>query len=103
MAPVNAVDEAQLFLDKLELGVTGTIVLMFCRMWDVYAATGRYLSTDFVVCDSKVKNLEEAAIDIVCGLTRSDDDSKTTFLALSWLIGVRKEFRKELPWFLMAI
>ncbi|GJY33561.1 retrovirus-related pol polyprotein from transposon TNT 1-94 [Tanacetum coccineum] len=26
---------------------------MFCRMWDVYAATGRYLSTDFVVCDSK--------------------------------------------------
>ncbi|GJR40932.1 ATP-dependent DNA helicase PIF1-like protein [Tanacetum coccineum] len=26
---------------------------MFCRMWDIYAATGRYLSTDFVVCDSK--------------------------------------------------
>ncbi|GJU09119.1 ATP-dependent DNA helicase PIF1-like protein, partial [Tanacetum coccineum] len=36
-----------------KLGVTGTIVLMFCRMWDVYAATARYLSTDFVVCDSK--------------------------------------------------
>ncbi|GJS73259.1 nucleic acid-binding, OB-fold protein [Tanacetum coccineum] len=48
MAPVNAMDEPQLFLEQLELGVTGTIVLMFCRMWDVYAATGRYLSTDFV-------------------------------------------------------
>ncbi|GJT46020.1 helicase [Tanacetum coccineum] len=36
-----------------KLGVTGTIVLMFCRMWDIYAATSRYLSIDFVVCDSK--------------------------------------------------
>ncbi|GJX15802.1 nucleic acid-binding, OB-fold protein, partial [Tanacetum coccineum] len=41
--------------EKLEVGVTGTIVLMFCRMWDVYAATGRYLRTDFVVCDSKMQ------------------------------------------------
>nr|GEU77957.1 hypothetical protein CTI12_AA123990 [Tanacetum cinerariifolium] len=61
MAPVNAVDEPQLFLDQLELGVTGTIVLMFCRMWDVYAATGRYLSTDFVVCDSKGSTMHATA------------------------------------------
>ncbi|GJV08398.1 DNA helicase PIF1, ATP-dependent [Tanacetum coccineum] len=53
MAPETATAEPQLFLENLELGVTGTIVLMLCRMWDVYAATGRYLSTDFVVCDSK--------------------------------------------------
>ncbi|GKA25889.1 ATP-dependent DNA helicase PIF1-like protein [Tanacetum coccineum] len=53
MAPECASAETHFFLDNLELGVTGTIVLMFCRMWDVYAAMGRYLSTDFVVCDSK--------------------------------------------------
>ncbi|GJV29489.1 yippee-like protein [Tanacetum coccineum] len=34
---------------------------------------------------------KEASIDIVCGLTGSDDDSKTTFPALSWLIGKRKD------------
>ncbi|GJS86701.1 DNA helicase PIF1, ATP-dependent [Tanacetum coccineum] len=50
MAPETSTAEPQLFLENLELGLTGTIVLMFCRMWDVYAATGRYLSTDFVVC-----------------------------------------------------
>ncbi|GJR54796.1 reverse transcriptase domain-containing protein [Tanacetum coccineum] len=49
MAPETATAKPQLFLENLELGVTVTIVLMFCRMWDVYAATGRYLSTDFVV------------------------------------------------------
>ncbi|GKC15958.1 hypothetical protein Tco_1012740, partial [Tanacetum coccineum] len=46
---------------QLELGVTGTIVLMLCRMWDVYAATGRYLSTDFVVCDSKGNTMHAIA------------------------------------------
>ncbi|GJR98804.1 ATP-dependent DNA helicase PIF1-like protein [Tanacetum coccineum] len=53
MAPENATAESQLFLEKHEVGVTGTIVLMFCQMWDVYAATGRYFSIDFVICDSK--------------------------------------------------
>ncbi|GKF25030.1 ATP-dependent DNA helicase PIF1-like protein, partial [Tanacetum coccineum] len=47
----------QLFLEKLELGLTRTIVLMFCQMRDVYAAIGCYLSTDFVVCDSKVSTM----------------------------------------------
>ncbi|GJW79942.1 zf-CCHC domain-containing protein, partial [Tanacetum coccineum] len=42
-----------LMLDQLELGVTGTIVIMICRMWDVNSATGRYLSTDFIVSDEK--------------------------------------------------
>ncbi|GJS05280.1 outer membrane protein porin [Tanacetum coccineum] len=46
---------------QLELGVTGTIVLMLCRMWDVYATTGRYLSTDFVVCDSKGNTMHAIA------------------------------------------
>nr|GEV43167.1 nucleic acid-binding, OB-fold protein [Tanacetum cinerariifolium] len=49
MAPETLTAEPQLFLENLELGLTGTIVLMFCRMWDVYAATGRYLSNDFVI------------------------------------------------------
>ncbi|GJV57204.1 reverse transcriptase domain-containing protein [Tanacetum coccineum] len=42
-----------LMLDQLELGVTGTIVVMICRMWDVNSAIGRYLSTDFIVFDEK--------------------------------------------------
>ncbi|GJX17952.1 ATP-dependent DNA helicase PIF2 [Tanacetum coccineum] len=37
----------------MELGATGTIVVMICMMWDVNAATGRYLSTDFIVSDIK--------------------------------------------------
>ncbi|GKB31541.1 putative reverse transcriptase domain-containing protein [Tanacetum coccineum] len=42
-----------LFLDQLEVDVTGTIVVMIGRVWDVTAVTGRYLSMDFVVSDSK--------------------------------------------------
>ncbi|GKD63864.1 reverse transcriptase domain-containing protein [Tanacetum coccineum] len=61
MAPETATAKPQLFLENLELGVTVTIVLMFCRMWDVYAATGRYLSTDFVVCDSKGSTMHATA------------------------------------------
>nr|GEU71807.1 zinc finger, CCHC-type [Tanacetum cinerariifolium] len=30
-----------LFLDGLQVGVTGTIFVMLCRIWDVYAVTGR--------------------------------------------------------------
>ncbi|GKC03624.1 zf-CCHC domain-containing protein [Tanacetum coccineum] len=44
---------SQLFLDQLDVDVSGTIVVMISRMWDVNAITGRYLSTDFVVSDSK--------------------------------------------------
>ncbi|GJU64201.1 hypothetical protein Tco_1246036 [Tanacetum coccineum] len=44
-----------LLLNELELGVTGTIVVMICRMWDVHAATGRYLSTDFIMSDTQLK------------------------------------------------
>jgi hypothetical protein len=47
-----------LFLDDLDVGVTGIILVMVCRMWDVNATTGRYLSTDFVVSDSKVKHAQ---------------------------------------------
>ncbi|GJY09825.1 putative reverse transcriptase domain-containing protein, partial [Tanacetum coccineum] len=37
----------------LEVDVTGTIIVMIGRVWDVNAVTERYLSTDFVVSDSK--------------------------------------------------
>ena len=43
-----------MFLDELKLDETGTIVVMLCRMWDINAPSGRYLSTDFLVSDSKV-------------------------------------------------
>ncbi|GKD28152.1 hypothetical protein Tco_1234366 [Tanacetum coccineum] len=34
---------------------------MFYRIWDVYAATSHYLSTDFVVCDSKGTMMHDTA------------------------------------------
>lgn len=43
-----------MFLDELKLDETGTIVVMLCRMWDINAPSGRYLSADFLVSDSKV-------------------------------------------------
>nr|GEV01688.1 putative zinc finger, CCHC-type [Tanacetum cinerariifolium] len=42
-----------LFLDQLDVDVSGPIVVMIGRMWDVSALTRRYLSTDCVVSDSK--------------------------------------------------
>nr|GFA69450.1 hypothetical protein [Tanacetum cinerariifolium] len=45
--------KSELFLDEVELGLTGTFVVMVCRMWDVNAMTGCYLSTDFVLSDAK--------------------------------------------------
>nr|GEW64895.1 hypothetical protein [Tanacetum cinerariifolium] len=44
---------SELFLDQLGLNMTGTIIMMLGRMWDVSAVTHRYLSTDFVVSDAK--------------------------------------------------
>nr|GEU63298.1 hypothetical protein [Tanacetum cinerariifolium] len=41
--------KSDLFLDQLEVDVTGTIVVMIGRMWYVNDVTGRYLSTDFIV------------------------------------------------------
>ncbi|GKG43124.1 hypothetical protein Tco_0479808, partial [Tanacetum coccineum] len=38
-----------LFLDQLEVDVTGAIVVMIRRLWDVNAITKRYFRTDFVV------------------------------------------------------
>nr|GFA95043.1 hypothetical protein [Tanacetum cinerariifolium] len=42
-----------LFLDELKVDGTGSIIMMVGRVWNVNATTGRYLSTDFVVSDSK--------------------------------------------------
>ncbi|GJY76035.1 replication protein A 70 kDa DNA-binding subunit C-like protein [Tanacetum coccineum] len=49
--PVQA--RTELFLDELTEGVSGTVVVMVCRSWDVQAVTGRYLSMDFVLSDAK--------------------------------------------------
>ncbi|KAL6547381.1 hypothetical protein OROMI_023102 [Orobanche minor] len=50
-----AVRKGDLFLGELDIGVTGTIIVMVCRVWDVNTVTGRYLSTDFIVSDSRGK------------------------------------------------
>ncbi|KAL6585559.1 hypothetical protein OROMI_002203 [Orobanche minor] len=41
------------FLDQLALNITGPIIAMVCRKWDITAITGRYLSTDFLIADSR--------------------------------------------------
>ncbi|GKA90241.1 ribonuclease H-like domain-containing protein [Tanacetum coccineum] len=51
-------NKTELLLNQLDLRIMGTIVVMVCRMWDVYAATGRYLSVsdakgDFMHCTAK--------------------------------------------------
>ncbi|GJR09517.1 nucleic acid-binding, OB-fold protein [Tanacetum coccineum] len=46
--------KANLFLDQLQVDVTGTVVVMIYRMWDVNEVTNHYLSTDFVVSDAKL-------------------------------------------------
>nr|GEX75397.1 hypothetical protein [Tanacetum cinerariifolium] len=43
----------ELFLDQFGLNLTGNIIVMLSRMWDVSAVIGRYLSIDFVVSDAK--------------------------------------------------
>ncbi|KAL6575038.1 hypothetical protein OROMI_012323 [Orobanche minor] len=53
MSTEPAHSKSDLFLDELQVDVTGTIEVMICRMWDVNTITGRYLSTDFVVSDAK--------------------------------------------------
>nr|GEX43133.1 cytochrome b5-like [Tanacetum cinerariifolium] len=45
--------DSPLFLDELQVGVTRIIFVMLCRIWDVSAVTGRYLSTDMVVSDAR--------------------------------------------------
>nr|GEZ65663.1 hypothetical protein [Tanacetum cinerariifolium] len=53
MSTTKASPKSQLYLDDLEIGVTGFMIVMVCRIWDVNATPGRYLSTDFVIYDSK--------------------------------------------------
>nr|GEX02921.1 hypothetical protein [Tanacetum cinerariifolium] len=53
MSTTKEDSKSQMYLDELEIGVTGFMIVMVCRIWDVNAATGRYLSTDFVMCDAK--------------------------------------------------
>ncbi|GKC75949.1 replication protein A 70 kDa DNA-binding subunit C-like protein [Tanacetum coccineum] len=72
-----------LFLDELQVGVTGTIIVMLCRIWDVSAVTGHYLSTDLVVSDAQ-PNKEEYRI-------RNDD---TFLLEFDGDTSVRKSLVK---------
>ncbi|KAL6529080.1 hypothetical protein OROHE_014824 [Orobanche hederae] len=53
MSKAATESKAQVFLDELDLNVTGPIIAMICRKWDVNAVTGGYLSTDFVISDGK--------------------------------------------------
>ncbi|GJV51705.1 hypothetical protein Tco_1447446 [Tanacetum coccineum] len=49
MSAAKADPKSQMYLDELEIGVTGFMIVMVCRIWDVNATTGRYLSTAFVI------------------------------------------------------
>nr|GFA00985.1 hypothetical protein [Tanacetum cinerariifolium] len=40
MSSQSGKSQSELFLDELELGVTGFIIVMICRIWDVIATTG---------------------------------------------------------------
>ncbi|GJW41115.1 replication protein A 70 kDa DNA-binding subunit C-like protein [Tanacetum coccineum] len=51
-----------LFLDELKVDGTGSIIVMVGRVWDVNATTGRYLSMNFVVSDSKRNMIKNLAI-----------------------------------------
>ncbi|KAL6524715.1 Replication factor A protein 1 [Orobanche hederae] len=54
--PVNmysSASESELFWNDLDVGVTGTLILMLCRSWDINAPNGCYISTDFIVSDAK--------------------------------------------------
>ncbi|GKA57540.1 hypothetical protein Tco_0756728 [Tanacetum coccineum] len=49
MSAAKADPKSQMYLDELEIGVIGFMIVMVCRIWDVNATTGRYLSTAFVI------------------------------------------------------
>ncbi|GJW72179.1 zinc finger, CCHC-type containing protein [Tanacetum coccineum] len=53
MSAQAASSSSVLFLDEPQVGVIETIIVMLCRIWDVSAVTGRYLSTDLVVSDAR--------------------------------------------------
>ncbi|KAL6542499.1 hypothetical protein OROMI_024101 [Orobanche minor] len=53
MSKAATQSKVQVFLDELDLNVTGPIIAMICRKWDANAVTGRYLSTDFLIYDGK--------------------------------------------------
>ncbi|GJY27531.1 reverse transcriptase domain, reverse transcriptase zinc-binding domain protein, partial [Tanacetum coccineum] len=53
--------KTEFYLDELELGVTRIIIVMIRQIWDVNVVTGRYLSTDFVLCDAKGNKMHGTA------------------------------------------
>nr|GEW03221.1 hypothetical protein [Tanacetum cinerariifolium] len=53
MSTTKASPKSQLYLDDLEIGVTGFMIVMVCKIWDVNATPRRYMSTDFAIYDSK--------------------------------------------------
>ncbi|GJT64223.1 ATP-dependent DNA helicase PIF1-like protein [Tanacetum coccineum] len=77
-----ASSSSALFLDKLQAGVTETIIVMLCRIWDVSAIIGRYLSTDMAVSNP---NKEEYR-------TRKDD---TFMLEFDGATSARKSLAKS--------
>ncbi|KAL6573205.1 hypothetical protein OROMI_012821 [Orobanche minor] len=53
MSKASTQSKAQVFLDELDLNISGPIVTMICRKLDVNAITGHYLNTDFLISDGK--------------------------------------------------
>ncbi|GKC24369.1 replication protein A 70 kDa DNA-binding subunit C-like protein, partial [Tanacetum coccineum] len=70
-----------LFLDELQVGVTETITVMLCRIWDASVVRSRYLSTDLVVSDAMVISfiaLQEQALRIILSSLKLEFDGSTT-------------------------
>ena len=55
MSKANKKQAQNQSLSELKEGDGGPIVVMICRTWEVHNINGRYLSTDFVVSDERVK------------------------------------------------
>nr|GEW69962.1 hypothetical protein [Tanacetum cinerariifolium] len=73
--PASAKDlnssNSPLFLDELQVGVTGIIFVILCQIWDVSAVTCWYLSTDMVVSDTRVADQTKQIMPVDFGEPRA--------------------------------
>ncbi|GJZ69203.1 hypothetical protein Tco_0632753 [Tanacetum coccineum] len=82
--------------EELEVDVTGTIVVMIGRIWDVKAITSRYLSMDFVVSDSKFLAHHGASLQNYRLLTRGTKTERTRSIDLPTLREYQAVLQKNL-------
>lgn len=57
MAAAFAQAGSYILLQDLAQGSTGPVLVMVSRKWDVNNTNGRYISSDFLLSDNKVKSI----------------------------------------------